>query len=67
VLRSGFSSRYVADSGYDRRLAIATMTKRRADMTAFGRPFIDNPDPVERLRWDVPSWTRRKRRTMAVA
>ncbi len=35
-------------------MAIAAVKENRADMVAFGRPFISNPDLVERLRIDAP-------------
>ena len=33
-----------------RRMADAVLREGRADLIAFGRPFIANPDLVERLR-----------------
>jgi len=35
-------------------MAIAAIKENRADMIAFGRAFISNPDLVERLRIDAP-------------
>jgi N-ethylmaleimide reductase len=35
-------------------MAMAAVTEGRADAVAFGRPFIANPDLVERLRADAP-------------
>ena len=35
-------------------MAIEAIASGRADMVAFGRPFIANPDLVERLRLDAP-------------
>jgi len=45
---------YIANNGYDRAMAIEAVESGRADAVAFGRPFIANPDLVERLRRDVP-------------
>lgn len=50
ALRRSFSGAYVANNGYTRELAIETLAQGRADLIAFGRPFISNPDLVERLR-----------------
>ncbi len=49
-LRRAFNGLYMANNGYD--LALAADARRRglADLIAFGRPFIANPDLVERLR-----------------
>jgi N-ethylmaleimide reductase len=54
ALRKAFSGAYIANNGYTRSLAIAAVTESRADMVAFGRSFISNPDLVERLRIDAP-------------
>jgi N-ethylmaleimide reductase len=35
-------------------LAIETLAAGRADLIAFGRPYVANPDLVERLRRDAP-------------
>jgi N-ethylmaleimide reductase len=50
ALRRSFSGAYIANNGYTRDLAIETLAEGRADLIAFGRPFIANPDLVERLR-----------------
>ena len=54
ALRKAFRGRYIANNGYDRRLAIEACAQGRADLVAFGRLFIANPDLVERLRLDAP-------------
>ena len=54
ALRRRFDGPYVANNGYDRGLALAARREDRADLVAFGRPFIANPDLVERLRRDAP-------------
>ncbi|WP_343676651.1 alkene reductase [Paraburkholderia heleia] len=54
ALREAFHGRYIANNGYDRQLAIEACEQGRADMVAFGRLFIANPDLVERLRLDAP-------------
>jgi N-ethylmaleimide reductase len=54
ALRRAFSGAYIANNGYTRNLAIEAIRDNRADMIAFGRPFISNPDLVERLRTGAP-------------
>ncbi len=54
ALRRAFGGAYIANNGYDRTLATETIASGHADMIAFGRPFIGNPDLVERLRRDAP-------------
>lgn len=61
VARSRFSGMLIAAGGYDRDRAEAALAAGRADLIAFGRPFISNPDLVERMRLDAPlsEWNRR--------
>ncbi len=54
ALRKNFDGAYIANNGYDRDLAIRTLEAGAADLIAFGRPFIANPDLVERLRQNAP-------------
>lgn len=54
ALRHGFNGTYVANNGYDLALAQAALREGRADAIAFGRPFIANPDLVERFRTGAP-------------
>ena len=49
-LRRAFRGLYMANNGYDLAMAEAARRENRADLIAFGRPFIANPDLVERLR-----------------
>ncbi len=53
-LKAMFSGLYMANNGYDLQLAEAARLERKADLIAFGRPFITNPDLVERLRTGEP-------------
>lgn len=48
-LRSLFKGVYMANNGYDGSLAADAVASGAADLVAFGRPFIANPDLVERL------------------
>ncbi len=52
-LRGLFSGLYMANNNYDLALAEEMRAKLRVDLVAFGRPFITNPDLVERLRTGV--------------
>jgi N-ethylmaleimide reductase len=54
ALRQAFRGAYIANNGYTRELAIEAVTSGRADAIAFGKPFISNPDLVERLRLGAP-------------
>lgn len=49
-LKSRFKNTYIANNGYDADLAATRISANQADLVAFGRPFIANPDLVERLR-----------------
>ena len=44
----------MVNNGYDRKMAIDAVASGRADLVSFGRPFIANPDLVERLRENAP-------------
>ena len=50
ALRRAFKGVYIANNGYDRAMALAARRSNHADLIAFGRLFIANPDLVERLR-----------------
>jgi N-ethylmaleimide reductase len=54
ALRRAFRGAYIANNGYTRELAIEAVSEDKADLVAFGRPFIANPDLVERLRVGAP-------------
>ncbi len=54
ALRKRFRGAYIANNGYDKALAEKTLAADHADLIAFGRPFIANPDLVDRLRQDAP-------------
>lgn len=54
ALRQRFKNTYIANNGYDLELANARLAENKADLFAFGRPFIANPDLVERLKTGAP-------------
>src|SRR3981081_2124479 len=53
-LRQRFQGAYVANNGYDFELANKVLMANAADLIAFGKPFISNPDLVERLKRGAP-------------
>lgn len=53
-LRRLFRGTYIANNGYTRDMALAARRTDAADLIAFGKAFISNPDLVERLRRDAP-------------
>jgi N-ethylmaleimide reductase len=54
ALHAAFGGSYLANNSYDRAMALKAVASGHADMVSFGRPFIGNPDLVERLRRDAP-------------
>lgn len=54
ILRQRFHGLTMLNNGYTRELALQAVAGGRADLIAFGRPFISNPDLVERLRVNAP-------------
>lgn len=53
-LRRRFTGPWMVNNGYDLALAERVIAEGAADLVAFGRPFISNPDLVERLRRNAP-------------
>ncbi len=49
-LRSAFNGPFILAGGYDRDSAEKALADGAADLIAFGRPFLANPDLVERMR-----------------
>jgi N-ethylmaleimide reductase len=49
-LRTNFNGKYIMSGGYDAARANADLDTDRGDLVAFGRPFISNPDLVQKLR-----------------
>jgi N-ethylmaleimide reductase len=52
----------MVNNGYDRAMALEAVASGAADLVAFGRPFIGNPDLGRRLRDDLP-WAPSDRKT----
>ncbi len=53
-LRKRFSGAYIANNGYDLALANKVLAANAADLIAFGKLFISNPDLVERFKRGAP-------------
>ena len=53
-LRTRWPRTFIVAGGFDRAAAEAALAEGRADLVAFGRPFLANPDLVERLERGLP-------------
>ncbi len=53
ALREAFNGTFILAGGFDRERAEEALAAGDADLVAFGRPFIANPDLVSRLRDNV--------------
>ncbi|MGA7544798.1 MAG: alkene reductase [Methyloceanibacter sp.] len=53
-LKRLFGGIVIANNGFDKARASEAIAQGRADLTAFGKPFISNPDLVIRLLLDAP-------------
>lgn len=51
---AGGKGAWMVNNGYDKAMAEQAIKDGSADLVAFGRPFIANPDLVERLRSNAP-------------
>ncbi len=54
TLRARFKGVYMANNGYERASALAAVAEGKADLVAFGKLYISNPDLAERLVADAP-------------
>ena len=54
ALKAIFRGAFVAGGGYDGDTADSAVAEGRADLVAFGKPFIANPDLPVRLRLGAP-------------
>lgn len=50
ALREAFKGAWMVNNGYTREMAVETISNGYADLVAFGKPFIANPDLVERFK-----------------
>jgi N-ethylmaleimide reductase len=54
MIRDNFKNTIIVCGGFDKETAETAIQKGMADLVAFGRPFINNPDLVERMANDWP-------------
>jgi len=54
ALRRAWPRTFILAGGFDRAGAEAALREGRADLVAFGRPFLSNPDLVSRLERGIP-------------
>jgi len=54
ALRKIYGGPWMVNNGYSRQMALDEVAAGAADLVAIGRPFISNPDLVQRLRLDAP-------------
>ena len=54
ALHRAFPGAWMVNNGFSRAEGIETVASGAADLVAYGRPFISNPDLVRRLREDAP-------------
>lgn len=54
TLRNNFKNSLILCGGYNKESAEAELESGLADLIAFGRPFINNPDLVERFKNNLP-------------
>lgn len=53
-LRAKFDGLFILSGGFDQASAQQALLEKRGDLIAFGRPFLANPDLVERMRRNAP-------------
>ncbi len=53
-IRQLFKGRLILSGGYDKALATQDLLEQKGDLIAFGRPFISNPNLVEKLKNNLP-------------
>ncbi|MCV4265963.1 alkene reductase [Pseudomonas capsici] len=54
AFRQSYQGTLIAAGGFDRESAQAALESQELDLVAFGRPFIANPDLVDRMKFDWP-------------
>jgi N-ethylmaleimide reductase len=54
LIRDNFKNTLIMSGGYDKERAETDIQYGMANLIAFGRPFINNPDLVERMKNDWP-------------
>ena len=54
TIRERFRGTYIAAGGFDLAAAEKVIATKQADLVAFGRPFLANPDLVTRFARNLP-------------
>ncbi len=54
ALRARFDGLWMVNNGYNRQMAMESVSQGRADLVSFGRLFMANPDLVRRLTENAP-------------
>ena len=54
AMRKAWPRAFIAAGGFDRETAEAALRENKADLIAFGRPFLANPDLIARLKANHP-------------
>ena len=54
ALRAAWPRTFILAGGFDRASAETALREGHADLVAFGRPFLANPDLVARLQRNLP-------------
>ena len=54
ITNAGGKGAWMLNNGYTGEMAQEAVRSGLADLVAFGKPFISNPDLVERLRQNAP-------------
>ena len=52
-IRENFKGTYILSGGYDAEKAEHDLLERKGDLVAFGRPFIANPNLVEKMQKNI--------------
>ena len=50
LIRENFKQTYILSGGYEINRAESDLAEKKGDLVAFGRPFIANPDVVDKLK-----------------
>ncbi|WP_413560277.1 alkene reductase [Bdellovibrio sp. HCB209] len=54
LIQQNFKGLYITSGGYDEARAEKDLMDKKGDLVAFGRPFISNPDLVQKLKEGKP-------------
>jgi N-ethylmaleimide reductase len=54
LIRKNFKGDYILSGGYDAKTGERDLSAQKGTLVAFGRPFIANPNLVEKLEKNIP-------------